>query len=256
MSSSEMPQCAATRRAEPRLSPVSITTRTPIARRSAAARGDDARVASSHRSAPATTPSTPTHTAVAPAFSHLSTARASAGSLSRHPRRSASAGPPTSTARPSTVAAAPSPGRIAKRETAQRLAATRTAAPEPAITAAATGCDARDSRAHAQRSSAPAPSAGRGFAPSPPATGTARRTSVIAKRPSVSVPVLSTHAAAHRASDSRCAEPLTSMPRLAALVSPHTLTTGVESTSAQGHATTSSTHAVYTYSGPVAPAKT
>ena len=47
---------------------------------------------------------------------------------------------------------------------------------------------------------------------------------------------------------------MTSIPRRAARVRPQTATTGVESTSAHGHATTSNTHAVYAGRGPVSPA--
>ena len=75
-----------------------------------------------------------------------------------------------------------------------------------------------------------------------------------ANAPSVSVPVLSTQITRNFPSLSRCALPLTSMPRRAARVSPHTATTGVDNTSAHGHATTRSTHAMYTYFVLVSPA--
>mmetsp|Transcript_13140 Transcript_13140/g.59320 ORF Transcript_13140/g.59320 Transcript_13140/m.59320 type:complete len:256 (-) Transcript_13140:2154-2921(-) len=153
----------ATRSALPWLSPVSMTTSAPLLRSDATAPGAVARRASSHRSAPAQSPSTPTHRAVAPARSHSAAAAASAGSSRPQPRRLARAGPPISTSLPSTLALAPSPGRVLNSVTLHCLAAMRTAAPLPASTAAATGCEARSSSAHAQRSSAPAPSAGLGF---------------------------------------------------------------------------------------------
>ena len=143
------------------------------------------------------------------------------------------------------------PGNVSNASTTHCIAATRTAAPDPAKMAAATGCDARDSIAHAHLSNAPAPSAGLGAVPR--VLGVANITSVSENRPSVSVPVLSTHATRRRPSRSRCAEPLTSIPRRAATVRPHTATTGVESTSAHGHATSSNTHAVYAGRGPVSP---
>ena len=232
----------ATRSALPWLSPVSMTTSAPLSRSDATAPGAVARRASSHRSAPAQSPSTPTHSAVAPARSHSAAAAARDGSSRPQPRRLARAGPPISTSLPSTLALAPSPGRVSNSVTLHCLAAMRTAAPLPASTAAATGCEARSSSAHAQRSSAPAPSAGLGFSPS--VLGVASFTCVMVNLPSVSVPVLSTQISFSLPSLSRCADPLTSIPRLAARVSPHTATTGVDSTSAHGHATTRSTHAM------------
>mmetsp|Transcript_12040 Transcript_12040/g.54657 ORF Transcript_12040/g.54657 Transcript_12040/m.54657 type:complete len:205 (-) Transcript_12040:2305-2919(-) len=102
----------ATRSALPSLSPVSMTTSAPLPRSDATAPGAVTLSASSHRNAPAQSPSTPTHRAVAPAFSHSAAAAASAGSSSPQPRRLASAGPPISTSLPSTFALAPSPGRV------------------------------------------------------------------------------------------------------------------------------------------------
>ena len=61
--------------------------------------------------------------------------------------------------------------------------------------------------------------------------------------PWVSVPVLSNATVRTAASRSRCAPPLMSTPRRAAVASAATIDTGVEITSAHGHATTSSTSA-------------
>ena len=69
----------------------------------------------------------------------------------------------------------------------------------------------------------------------------------------MTVPVLSRQSFLVLPSASRYAPPFTTTPFFAALVSAHTVATGVASTSAHGHASTSSTHALYSHSVPVSP---
>ena len=76
-----------------------------------------------------------------------------------------------------------------------------------------------------------------------PSTGSTRATR---GRPRVRVPVLSKATAVRLAGSSRNEPPLTSTPLRAALVSPATMDTGVEMTSAHGQAMTSTTSASYT----------
>ena len=71
-------------------------------------------------------------------------------------------------------------------------------------------------------------------------------TSDTESRPDVSVPVLSNATHVMRPSCSRCAPPLINTPERAAAVNAETMDTGVEITSAHGHATTSSVMARYT----------
>ena len=72
-------------------------------------------------------------------------------------------------------------------------------------------------------------------------------TAVTDGRPMVSVPVLSNATVFTRAMSSSAAPPLTRMPIRVAAPIADTIDTGVEITSAQGHAITSSTSALYTH---------
>ena len=77
----------------------------------------------------------------------------------------------------------------------------------------------------------------------------AAATSVTFSSPVVSVPVLSNATTRTPARRSRCAPPLISTPFRAAAESAATIDTGVEITSAHGHAMTSSTSARYNHTG-------
>ena len=75
--------------------------------------------------------------------------------------------------------------------------------------------------------------------------GVASFTSVISNVPVVKVPVLSMNIVFNCPNLSKNCDPFTTTPRLAQTVKPQTETTGVDNTSAHGHAMTSKTHAVY-----------
>mmetsp|Transcript_15347 Transcript_15347/g.40505 ORF Transcript_15347/g.40505 Transcript_15347/m.40505 type:complete len:417 (-) Transcript_15347:463-1713(-) len=140
---------------------------------------------------------------------------------------------PTFTARPSTVPAMPAPATTFTSVTSSaRLPPPATSSPtHPTAsftTAAASGCvDLASSDAASRRASFPA---------GPPVATTRQR-------PCVSVPVLSAHTIDTWASASRADAALTSMPRRAPAPMDATAGTGAASTSAHGHATTSSTSA-------------
>ena len=227
------PTAAATRRAAPSLSPVSMVARTPALRRPATSSGAPRRTESATASAPNSRRRAPTHTTVCPLRSQAA-ALVPSGPSRGHPTSPASFRLPTRRAWPSTEAATPRPSRVSYSSTSSLGATPRAAA--SASTAAASGWEDCASTLASQNSNS--------ASVRPGVTATSRTL----YRPSVSVPVLSRASEPSRPSASRYCPPLISTPLLAAAARPLTTVAGVERTSAHGHPSTSSTQASLSHS--------
>src|SRR5215208_174540 len=218
-STRSMPSSPATDSAVRPLSPVSMTTSSPIRRSRSTASLDSSRTTSATATRPATSPSTATNIGVFPEAVNSSKrdARPSSGT----PDSSMSLRLPTTTVFPQTVARTPCPVRASK------VSGSGTSRPRsiaPATIASPRGCSLRRSAATATT---------RSSSPERPSKGI---TSVRRGSPRVSVPVLSSTTVVSLWASSRASPPLTRIPPSAPLPVPTMIEVGVASPIAQGQA--------------------
>src|SRR5215204_22061 len=209
-STRSMPSCPATDSAVCPLSPVSMTTSSPIRCSRSTASLDSSRTTSATATRPATSPSTATNICVFPEA--VSSSKRDARPASETPDSSMSLRLPTSTVFPETVARTPRPVGASK---ASGSGTSRPRSFAPATIASPRGCSLRRSAAAATARSSSLERPFNGI------------TSVRRGSPRVSVPVLSSTTVVSLWASSRASPPLTRIPRSAPLPVPTMIDVGV-----------------------------